>query len=209
MPSRTVSTKIFQCLPLINMSGRDFGVPGTTDKYFTRLAGTGFMTLYSHLLNICIGWVLLRSRCQRVITDLLSGAHPWRQREEDWRRKETTWCWSSDACVEREGDWVGKVSDYGSIQESLSKVWFEVLMLAIHLGSHSCCSKGVMLITPTVLSDWGAAMGSMMAAQMRWWIPGGNSWHCQAVTSPHQEETWVFSWLPQYMQQNSDRKQTI
>lgn len=27
-------------------------------------------------------------------------------------------------------------------------------MLAIHLGSHSCCSKGSVLITPTVLSDW-------------------------------------------------------
>lgn len=59
-------------------------------------------------------------------------------------------------------------------------------MLAIHLGSHSCLQQGV-CVSQQPYSVTRRSHGSMTAVQMRWWIQRGNSWHCQAVTSPHQE----------------------
>lgn len=222
MPTRAVSTRIFQCLPLINMSGKRLWVPtGPELQYFTRLAGTGFVTLYSHLLNICM--CLSTSKKQMPKEDYYRftwGAHPWRQREESWRRKRRPHDDDVLTLVQKRGteDWVGKVSDYSGVPRKPSPVWCEVFMLAIHLGSYSCCSKGSVLITPAVLSDWeqpweawcqykwggrsrGATAGTVRRLQPPTRRRPEYSHGCHSVCSRIQTETKHLKerlWVPQW-----------
>ena len=171
MPTRAVSTRIFQCLPLINMSGKRLWVPtGPELQYFTRLAGTGFVTLYSHLLNICM--CLSTSKKQMPKEDYYRftwGAHPWRQREESWRRKRRP---HDDEVLtlvqERDGRLSGKSLrlQWGSKKAFTSLMWS---FYASHPSGKLLVLQQRVCVNNSSCAQWlGAAMGSMMSVQMRW-----------------------------------------
>lgn len=144
-------------------------------------------------------WGLLRSRCQkRIISDLLRGpTHKGKARRAGEGRGDQTMMTLWHSC-RREGRRPGGKSfpsQWGSKKALTSLMW------SSYASHPSRTSPVSVLITPAVLSDWEQPREA--CRQHKW---GGRSrGHCWAIMAPHQAETWVFSRLPQYVQQNIDR----
>lgn len=171
-----VSTRIFRvCLYLVNLSWKEFQV--LKGQELTKLAQSGFMTLYGHLLNVCeycCGY-FWEARAKTGLLQNYWGTYPWRERGESWRRQRGPSAFDVGLICESDGG--GRKMGWEEcqitvrFQENWSQSDGKSLCQShpsLRLQQRSCVNR----------SQLCPAMG------MSWQVRMSNSWHRQAIMLP-------------------------